>query len=71
MKYTNDPKRIAANIRAERSRTNLTQEEVAEKIGLTSRTYLSYEYDASMVKVSTLIKLSKIFNCDISAFYLQ
>lgn len=71
MKYTNDTKRIADNIRAERNRANLTQEEVAEKIGLTSRTYSAYESDASMIKVSTLIKLSKIFGCDISAFYLE
>lgn len=70
MKFTNDPKRIAANIRAERSRANLTQEEVAKQINLTNRTYLTYEADASMVKTSTLIKLSKIFGCDISAFYL-
>jgi transcriptional regulator with XRE-family HTH domain len=70
MKFTNDPKRIAANIRAERSRANLTQEEVAEKIGLTNRTYLTYEANASTVRVNTLIKLSEIFGCDISAFYL-
>jgi transcriptional regulator with XRE-family HTH domain len=70
MKFTNDPKRIAANIRAERSRANLTQEEVAEKIGLTNRTYLTYEEDASSLRIKILLKLSEIFGCDISAFYL-
>ena len=70
MKFTNDPKRIAANIRAERSRANLFQEEVADKLGLTRRTYITYEEDASTIKMSTLIKLSEIFSCDISAFYL-
>ena len=70
MKFTSDPKRIAANIRAERSRANLTQEEVAEKIGLTNRTYLTYEEDASLLRIKILLKLSEIFGCDISAFYL-
>lgn len=70
MKFTNDPKKIAANIRAERSRANLTQEEVAEKIGLTNRTYLTYEEDASSLRIKILLKLSEIFGCDISAFYL-
>lgn len=71
MRFTTDPKRIAANIRAERSRANLLQKEVADKLGLTSRTYLTYEEDASMIKMSVLIKLSEIFGCDISSFYLQ
>lgn len=71
MIYTNDPKRIADNIRAERNRAKLSQTEVAERLGMTRVTYLSYEQDASLVKVSTLIKLSQIFKCDISAFYLQ
>lgn len=70
MKFTSDPKRIAANIRAERSRANLTQEEVAKKIGLTNRTYLTYEEDASSLRIKILLKLSEIFGCDISAFYL-
>jgi len=71
MRFTTDPKRIAANIRAERSRANLLQKEVADKLGLTSRTYITYEEDASMIKMSVLIKLSEIFGCDISSFYLQ
>jgi len=70
MKYTNDSKRIAANIRAERSRTKLSQEEVAAKLGLTRRTYLKYEEDASIVKTGTLVRLADMFGCDIDAFYL-
>ena len=70
MKYTNDPKRIAANIRAERNRANLSQEEVAAKLGLTRRTYLKYETDASKLKTSNIVKLADLFGCDINAFYL-
>lgn len=70
MKYTTDPKRIAANIRAERSRVNLSQEDVAEKLGLTRRTYLTYEEDASTIKLGNLLKLAELFGCNIDAFYL-
>jgi transcriptional regulator with XRE-family HTH domain len=70
MKFTNDPKRIAANIRAERSRANLSQEEVAKQLGLTRRTYLTYEEDASLLRIKMLLKLSEMFGCDINAFYL-
>lgn len=70
MKFTNDPKRIAANIRAERSRVNLSQEEVAKKLGLTRRTYLTYEEDASLLRIEKLVTLAELFGCDINAFYL-
>lgn len=70
MKFTNDPKRIAANIRAERSRANLSQEDVAEKLGLTRRTYLTYEEDASLLRIEKLVILAELFGCDINAFYL-
>lgn len=70
MKFTNDPKRIAANIRAERNRANLSQEEVANKLGLTRKTYLTYEEDASTLIVGNLLKLSELFGCDVNAFYL-
>jgi DNA-binding XRE family transcriptional regulator len=70
MKYTNDSKRIAANIRAERSRAKLSQEEVAAKLGLTRKTYIKYEVDASKIKTGTLVKLADMFGCNINAFYL-
>ena len=70
MKFTNDPKRIAANIRAERNRANLSQEEVAAKLGLTRKTYLTYEEDASLLRLRNLLILADMFGCDINAFYL-
>lgn len=71
MKKNLDGKTIANNIRAERNRTKLTQEIVAEKLGISTKTYISYEEDAQSVKATTLYKLSVIFNCNVSAFYLQ
>lgn len=64
-------KEISNNIRAERNRADLTQEYVANKLNITLRTYTSYEDDAKCIKATTLYELSKIFGCNINAFYLR
>lgn len=64
-------KKIADNIRAERNRANFTQEEVANKLNVTTKTYMSYENDAKGIRATTIYSLSRIFNCNIEAFYLQ
>lgn len=68
---TTDGKIIASNIRAERNRVKLTQEEVAKHLGISTKTYISYEDDARSICATTLLELSRLFNCNISAFYLQ
>ena len=62
---------IANNIRAERNRVGLSQEEVARKIGFTLRTYVKYEDNAKGLKATTLSELADIFGCTISDFYLK
>lgn len=49
---------IADNIRAERNRRKLTQEETANNIGVATRTYMSYEIDAKNIGAFTLGKLT-------------
>lgn len=66
-----DGKIIACNIRAERNRKKMSQEVVAEKLGITRETFISYEEDAKSIKATTLYKLSRIFDCKIDDFYLQ
>lgn len=66
-----DGKTIANNIRAERNRANLTQENVANALNISTKTYISYEEDARSIKATMLYKLSQLFNCNIDAFYLQ
>ena len=66
-----DGKIIANNIRAERNRVKLTQEEVAKHLNVSTKTYISYEDDAKSITATTLLKLSRLFNCNISAFYMQ
>ena len=55
MNYDNiiNGKEIANNLRAERNRKKMTQEEVARRLDITLRTYVSYEEDASTVKAPT------------------
>lgn len=64
-------KEISNNLRAERNRADLTQEEVARKLDITLRTYVSYEEDASTIKATTLYLLSEIFGCKVNDFYLR
>lgn len=64
-------KRIADNIRAERNRADLTQEEVATKLKVSTKTYMSYESDAKGIRATKLYLLSNILGCSIDAFYMQ
>lgn len=64
-------KKIADNIRAERNRADLTQEEVASKLKVSTKTYMSYESDAKGIRATKLYLLSSIFGCTINAFYVQ
>lgn len=66
-----DGKTIASNIRAERNRKKLTQESIANKLGVSTKTYISYEEDAQSIKATTLYKLSLILECSVNSFYIQ
>ena len=69
MKFTNDPKRIAANIRAERSRANLTQEEVAEKIGVTYMYIYMIERGIRNPGDKIKRKLAKVYGISMDELY--
>ena len=64
-------KDIANNIRAERNRADFTQEYVANKLGITLRTYGTYEEDAQNMKATMLYNLAFILGCNINDFYLS
>lgn len=61
---------IANNIRAERNRVRLTQEEVAEKIGISRDNYTNLENNRTTISASMLYKLKEVFGCKLDAFYL-
>lgn len=59
----------ANNIRAERNRKNLTQDEVAKLLGVSRETYCGIEKGNKMDYVLAY-KLALILNCKIDDFYL-
>ena len=61
---------VANNIRAERNRMNITQEEIANKLGISLKTYISYEDNAKSIKATTLYELSLLLGCNIECFYV-
>lgn len=54
------------NLRQLRLKNNLTQEDVAQKIGVTVRTYQSYEIDGRFPRrQDTIPKLTQVLNCNV------
>lgn len=49
----------------------LTQQEVANLLGITQRAYQNYERGRRTPSLKTAIELSKIFNCDIETIFLK
>lgn len=60
---------ISSNIKAERARCGLTQEEVASKLNISSRTYIRWEQETGIDCVD-LYRLSNIFDCKIEDFFV-
>lgn len=52
------------NIEAERARLQLTKEEMAKQLGISSKTYRSYT-NGKPIPSTILIKMSRIFNCSV------
>ena len=71
MKKEIDGKKIADNIRAERNRANVTMETITKELNISRPTYIDYEKDAEKIKIGTLIKLAKMFNCTLDCFFVQ
>lgn len=69
--YTTDGIEIANNIRAERNRKNKTQNEVADAIGMSRKTYIKMEQNASLLKTTALAKIAIFLECTIEHFYMQ
>ena len=60
---------IGLNLQNERKKVNMSQKEVANLIGITRETFVSYEKGR---KISALLvaQLSEIYQCPIANFYL-
>ena len=60
---------IANNIRAERSRKKLSQEDVANYLNIARETYIGFE-NGNRIDSYYIYQLSKLFECDIANFYI-
>ena len=60
---------VGINIQAVRKRANISQEELAELMNVTTRTIQNYE-KGKFVSFYVIKNLSKIFNCDVNDFLM-
>ena len=60
---------ISRNIKAERARAGLSQEETAKHLGVERRAYIDKERLARF-RPEELLKLAKAFNCTVESFYM-
>ena len=61
---------IANNIRAERNRKKMSQEDVASHLNISRETYNGFE-NGNKIDAYYIYKLSKLFDCSIDSFYLN
>ncbi len=71
MNYTVNGITIANNIKAERNRANKTQDDIAKEVGISRKTYIKYETDASKISAILLFYISNAIGCELSCFYLN
>ena len=59
------------NFKSLRVRSGLIQDEVAKMLGISRQQYITYENNPNRIKIDILLKLSKIFKCDINEFFIN
>lgn len=59
------------NFKSLRVRSGLIQEDVAKMLGISRQQYMTYENNPNIIKIDILLKLSKIFKCDVNEFFLN
>ena len=61
---------IANNLKGYRVKAGLTQENVADLLGVDKRTIINYESNAGNVKLDTYVKLANIYGCYLQDFFV-
>lgn len=64
-------KYIANNIKSNRVRCGLTQEDMANKLGISRVTYCDYETNPQRLKIETLQFIADILYCDLADFFKE
>ena len=62
---------ISGNIRSHRVRIGYSQEQMADKLGVSRATYNRYETNPDKLNVKTLRKISALLGCDIADFFVK
>lgn len=64
-----DSKKLAASVRAERARIGLTQQQLADRLGVSVVTVSNYESGETIPQMETFFEMCHVFNCDPSTLY--
>lgn len=64
-------KYISNNLKSCRVRMGLSQEEMANLIGVSRATYCDWEVNPQRVKVETYQQISEILKCKLSDFFVE
>lgn len=62
---------ISNNIKSYRVKMGYTQENMAEILGVTRKTYNDYEIKPEKVKLETYKKIANVLNCKLSDFFVE
>lgn len=62
---------VSQNLKAMRARSGLTQKEVAEKIGVSVKTFRTYEKDPGKMAASYFWKLADLYGCLPRIFFMD
>lgn len=54
---------MLTNIEAERVRAQMTKEQIAERLGITSKTYNNYVSEVHAIPSDVLLKMARMFSC--------
>jgi len=62
---------VSRNIKSCRERTGMTQEAIANILGITKQTYLSIENNPMNYSINKLNSIANAIGCNIDEFFLQ
>ena len=62
---------IANNLKKFRSKSNISQQEVADTLGIDRKTYISWESGISDIKSQYIPELAKLFNVEIGELFRE
>lgn len=61
--------RVTANMKSARVKRGMTQADVAERLGVTRQTFITYEANPQTVPFGTFVSMAEIYGCEVSYFF--